>query len=306
MLFRSPYTVGTGQTDAPDAANVTVHIPIPKLIDEAQFERVQAKLASRNPNVTPPRVVNGPALLAGLTSCAICAAGLMRTGTTRRGKRYSYYSCAGHQLKGNTECRGCHVPADKLDDAVLGALKERLFAPGRLGEILRVLLDRQMRNDAEVAGRVADLKAAVADAAGRLKRLYRLVEDGAVEVDDVLEDRLRVLRVEKAKAEAALGRMGTRSEAACVIDEAVLERFGQLMRDKLDQGDVNARRAYIASVVSAIEVGHDRIRIVGQRDTLQRLVRQQQGGVPGFVRGWRAPQDSNLRPSGSKPDTLSS
>ena len=250
---------------------------------------MQAKLASRNPHVTPPRVVNGPALLAGLTSCTLCTAGLMRTGTTRRDKRYSYYSCAGHQLKGKTECRGCHVPADKLDDVVLSALNERLFAPGRLGEILRVLLERQVRNDAEVAGRVADLKAAVADAAGRLKRLDRLVEDGAAEVDDVLEDWLRVLRAEKAKAEAALGRADTRSEAACVIDEASLERFGRLMCQKLEQGDVNARRAYIASVVSAIAVGHNCI--IGQRDTLQRLVWQEDGDVPGFIRGWRAPQE---------------
>ncbi|MDH8650111.1 zinc ribbon domain-containing protein, partial [Klebsiella pneumoniae] len=72
-----------------------VEIPIPALIELAIFDRVQAKLSNNNPRTTAPRIVNGPSLLTGIAMCASCGAGMTRTGTNRRGKSYSYYSCAG-------------------------------------------------------------------------------------------------------------------------------------------------------------------------------------------------------------------
>ena len=35
------------------------------------FERVQRRLSQNNPQVTAPRIVNGPTLLAGLAVCAL-------------------------------------------------------------------------------------------------------------------------------------------------------------------------------------------------------------------------------------------
>jgi site-specific DNA recombinase len=109
------------------------------LIDLEVFQRVQAKLGQNNPRTTPPRVVNGPSLLTGIAVCASCGAGMTRTGTIRRGKSYSYYSCAGCQQKGKSVCKGRHVPAATLDGIILSNLKQRLLTPDRLAALLRTL-----------------------------------------------------------------------------------------------------------------------------------------------------------------------
>src|SRR5262249_12431041 len=52
-------------------------------------------------------------------TCASCGAGMTRTGTRRRDRSYSYYSCAGCHQKGKSVCRGRHVPMAKLDALVI-------------------------------------------------------------------------------------------------------------------------------------------------------------------------------------------
>ena len=47
-----------------------------------------------------------------------------------------------------------------------------------------------------------------------------------------------------------------------------LEAFSRLMPDKLDAGDTQARRDYLRSVISQIEVDDDRIRMIRERAIL--------------------------------------
>ena len=79
------------------------------------------------------------------------------------------------------------------------------------------------------------------------------------------------------------------------------------MNEKLDTGDTSARKTYIRSIVDAIEVDDRAIRIIGSRDVLQAVIAGKQtanGNVRGFVRKWRARDDSNVRLLPSKRDYL--
>ncbi len=81
------------------------------------------------------------------------------------------------------------------------------------------------------------------------------------------------------------------------------------MTEKLDTGDTNARKGYIRSIVDAVEVDDQAIRIVGSMDVLQAVIAGKQtanGNVRGFVRKWRARDDSNVRPLPSEGNALSS
>ncbi len=283
----------TGERNGPGKFAV---ISIPPLIARDIFDRVQEKLTANGPRTRPPRTVNGPSLLAGLATCGTCDAGMTRTGTVRRERRYSYYTCAGCHQKGKTECSGRHMPAQKLDSLVLGALKERLFAPERLSILLAAVLDQQAAHAADLSGRLGTLQAAADDAKLRLLRLFRLVEDGIAGEDDILRERIATLRAEESKAKAALTRARLEIVPKKAIDPTLVANFGRLMCDRLDDGDVNARRAYIASVVGRIEVHDEVIRIIGERETLQNAVVGRVGqrqNVSGFVRRWRARRDSN-------------
>src|SRR6266478_4342461 len=83
-------------------------------------------VAQRGQNWTP---IRGQICKPIDTVCASCGSGMTRTGTNRRGKSYSYYSCAGCQQKGKTVCKGRHIPAAVLDDIIVSNLMERLLTP---------------------------------------------------------------------------------------------------------------------------------------------------------------------------------
>ena len=50
------------------------------------------------------------------------------------------------------------------------------------------------------------------------------------------------------------------------IDPIAIDRFTRLMREQLVSGDVAARKAYLASIVDALIVSQDKIRIIGSND----------------------------------------
>ena len=93
---------------------------------------------------------------------------------------------------------------DKLDGLVTDHLVEQLFHPERLAKILGSLTARRAEKEESVNSRIMALQREVTDAEDKLKRLYRLVEDGITDLDDVLTDRLNSLKAERDRAKAAL------------------------------------------------------------------------------------------------------
>ena len=86
------------------------------------------------------------------------------------------------------------------------------------------------------------------------------------------------------------------------ISPIMVERFGQIMREKLTSGEVPFRKAYLGAIVDRVEVDDHEIRIVGRKDVLEQAVLANGGPAPGvrsFVRKWRTGEDSNSRPPNS-------
>ena len=48
-----------------------------------------------------------------------------------------------------------------------------------------------------------------------------------------------------------------------------IDRFTRLMREQLVSGDVAARKAYLASIVDAVIVSENKIRIMGSNDNIR-------------------------------------
>src|SRR5579859_68758 len=114
-------------------AGEVVEIPVPAIVGPHAFEQVQRQLHARSPKVVAPRATTGPILLTGLAMCASCGGAMtLRTGTSKNGRVYRYYTCASCATKGKTVCKGRSIPMDKLDTLVTHHLIEQLFAPERL------------------------------------------------------------------------------------------------------------------------------------------------------------------------------
>lgn len=79
-------------------------------------------------------------------------------------------------------------------------------------------------------------------------------------------------------------------------DAAMSARFAAPVTEKLANGDVNARKAYLRSMIDVVEVGDCRVRIVGRKTTLRNVIAgkaTRSNHVSGFDREWRAGEDED-------------
>lgn len=245
-------------------------------------------------------MVSGPILLTGLAVCATCDGAMtLRTGTSKTGKVHRYYTCSSCARQGKTVCKGRSIRMDKLDTLVTHHLADRLLDPERLTAMLASLASRRAVKAAAVDERVGHLEKEAHEADDRLRRLYKLVEGGVAEVDDILKDRITALKADRDRAQSALERARSGSRPTVDVSPILVERFGRTMREKLTAGDVPFRKAYLGAIVDRIEVDDREIRLIGRKDVLEQAVLANGGPVPGvrsFVRKWRAGKDSNSRP----------
>ena len=290
--------LGVSRTRRIKAEAEHVYCDAERIIGSAIFDAVQKALKSRNPRVTPPRTVSGPILLTGLATCATCGGGMtLRAGTSRMGEIYRYYSCSNAMKKDKTACRGRSIRMDKLDTLVTEHLADCLLEPERLAGMLTTLAARRTDKQAAVDKRIISLAREAEDAGERLRRLYKLVEDGLAQMDELLKDRIAALKAAREAAMAALDRAKSATHPIDGVSPLAVDRFARAMRERLKTGDVPFRKAYIASIVDRIEVDDTQVRIKGRKEVLEQAVRST-GATPPvvhtFVPNWRPRQDLNL------------
>ncbi len=283
-----------------DAAD-WIAVPVPPLIDEADFDLVQASLAARNPKKAPPRIISSPTLLTGLAKCGTCGSGM----TLRTGKsgRYRYYTCAGCAQKGKTTCPGRSISMPKLDDLVLDHLTQRLFTPERLTEILASYAERARSDATTNASQLAQARKAVTEAEGRIERLLTLVEQGDIAADDpTMRQRLAAARLARREAEDRLKHLESAGHSTTpTITPAKLERLGTEFRELLATDDPTTRKAYLRLFVDQVVVTDTEIRLRGPTGPLAKAAASGElppttAMVPSFIQGWRPRRDSNPRP----------
>ncbi|MGJ0427327.1 recombinase family protein [Methylocystis sp.] len=166
----------------------------------------------------------------------------------------------------------------------------------RLAGLLTSLTERRASSDAEVQERARVLQREIAQADDKLRRLYKLVEDGLTDIDETLADRLAALKLERERAKAALERIKVQLAPQITLEPDQVERFGAFMRERITTGDTTFRKAYLRSIVDAVEVDDKVIRIHGSKASLEQAViagEQIGKGVRSFIRKWRAQGDSN-------------
>jgi site-specific DNA recombinase len=275
-----------------------VKIAVPAIIEPHVFEQIQTQLRARSPRVVAPRVTTGPILLTGLAVCATCAGAMtLRTGTSSTGAIHRYYTCSTCARKGKSACKGRSIRMDKLDSLVTDSLVGQLLHPERLAVMLFSLKARRAEKADSENKRIIVLQREVTDAEDRLKRLYRLVEDGVTDLDDLLKERLDRLKADRDRARAALEATKSRKGADIRIDPALIESFGRTMRENLTTGSTPFRKAYLRSLIDVIEVDDAQVRIKGSKDVLERAVVASQSGAEQrsqMSTKWRTRHDSNV------------
>ena len=279
-----------------------VVVEVPPLIDQATFDAVQAHLRSRNPKVTPARVVSGPTLLTGICFCADCGGAMtLRTG---KGGLYCYYTCSIKARQGETGCKGRSIPMEKLDNLVAGHIEDRLLAPERLEEVLAAVLDRRQERAERRHEHIAELNKRAAETDLRLKRLYDAIESGVADLDDpALKDRIAGLKATRDQAQADAERAQAMAESAGqqTITPQMVRKFAKTARERIRIEGGGYRRDHLRALAQRVEVADGEVRIMGSKGDLLRTLAAGSGvksgtvGVRSSVLSWRRERDSNPR-----------
>jgi site-specific DNA recombinase len=282
-------------------ASEIVAMDVPPLIEQATFDAVQAHLRSRNPKVTPARVVSGPSLLTGICFCAGCGGAMtLRTG---KGGRYRYYTCSIKARQGETGCKGRSIPMEKLDNLIANHLTDRLLQPEHLEEVLAPVLDRRQERALRRREHIAELNKRATETDLRLKRLYDAIEAGIADLNDpALKDRIAGLKAIRDQAQADAGRACAMLESSTQqeITPRMVKTFARAARERIRTDGGGFRRDYLRALAQRVEVADKEVRIIGSKSDLLRAltatsgVKSDTGGVRSSVLKWRTRQDSNL------------
>lgn len=291
-----------------------VPIPVPPIIDVEPFDIVQARLLDRRAINTPARVTTTNNLLIGLVRCGCDGDGCGGGMTTSTGKsgQYKYYACSNRARAGLSACKGRRISMPKLDDVVTTAVEERVLVPERLKVLLSGWLD--LSADATAARResMRQLRARKTTLEAGLDRLLDLVAEGHLSAGDERFSRKygeQTMLLNETKTDIVMLERQLAASERRITPER-LGKFAELMRQRLRGQDVALRQYYVRAIVDRIEVGDTQIRIRGATKALEHAVGRFDASpgmpVPNIEREWRTRQDSNLWPSPSEGDALSS
>lgn len=140
---------------------------LPALVDEATFERVQAKFRSYESD-PPPRTIQNPNFpLRGFIRCGVCNKPLTGSFSTgKNGRRYPFYHCFGRT------CGQMNVRKEVLETA-FGDFLENLMPPvDEVTDLRHQLIDGHIRRQQAAGEELAAIDSEIADLEGRLKTLH--------------------------------------------------------------------------------------------------------------------------------------
>ena len=298
------------KTKQPKPESEHAVMAVPPIISRDEFEAVSERLTARNPKWTPPGVSSGPNLLTGICFCAACGGAMtLRTGRGSAGGQYRYYACSTKARVGETGCKGMSVPMDKLDEAIISHLEDRLLEPQRLEALMEQLLDRREEWADQRRAHVSELRKKATEAEAKLNRLYEAIESGMLSASDgSLKERVDDLTRIRDQARIDADRILSSVErVAPTITADSLTRFATAARRKLRDRECGYRRDHIRSLTQRVEVvSKTEARIIGSRTALMRALAFSDsgnasagGGVLSLKPKWRTRSDSNARPPDS-------
>lgn len=230
-----------------------VLVPVPPIISREAFDEAQVRLRERNPRKTAPRTVSGPTLLAGTAKCGHCGAGMILQ--TGKGGKYRYYCCSRVAREGKIDCRGVRARMDEIDHALKQAVSAQLFQRDRLRVLLSALWEKQ--NVAPRSSGEGDeaKRAQLAEVEARRDRLWDMAEKGLADpADPSFQRRMRLANADYETLASAVARQDKVALRRNEPDDAVVDRFAELIMQEFFRDDSRFARLYLHAVIGRVVI----------------------------------------------------
>jgi site-specific DNA recombinase len=252
--------VGPGESHAPRPQEDWIAVPVPAIISEETFARVQAKLDTNQQSAA--RNTRHQHLLRALVSCGVCR---LSCGVRRTQAGYRYYLCRGRtdalRAAQGQRCTARYTPAEQLDELVWADLCVLLTDPAQVCQALQ-----RARGGAWLPQELQARQASIRQALGQLERQQqRLLDAYLAEVVGLAElerkrqelDRRRATLTSQQHQLDAIAEQ--RLEVRAVADG--IEAFCQTVRAGLATATFAQRRLLVELLIDRVVVTDDKVEI---------------------------------------------
>jgi site-specific DNA recombinase len=239
-----------------------IEIPVPAIVSNATFERVQQRLADNKRFAA--RNTKVPSLLQGLAACSACGYGYYRTSTRTTNKKIYYYRCLGSDDYRYEDGRVCHnqpVRADYLDTVVWDQITQLLADPA----LIRAEISKRLeaaRTSGLVTSQRKRLDAALAKATASITAMIEALSEQLITIDE-LRSRMPHLRAREANLRRQLDALQAQAadQDAYLKLADNLEGFLTRLRTNTATATVEDRQRVLRLLVKDILVGPEKITI---------------------------------------------
>ena len=238
-------------------------IPVPALVDEETFDRVQQRLADNKRFAA--RNTKVPSLLQGIAACASCGYGYYRaTTTTTAGNKIYYYRCLGsddYRYPGGRVCQNKPVRADYADKVVWDHVTALLADPALIRAEISKRLERARTSD-PVTKKRSQLEQALAKTGTSINAMITAFSEQLLTIDE-LRARMPALRARETGLKDQIAAL----DAQAADRDAYLklagdpEGFLARLRGSAATATVEDRQRVLRAVVQDILIGPDKLTI---------------------------------------------
>ncbi len=184
-----------------------LEIPVPALVDEHTWARVQQRLADNKRYAS--RNSKNPSLLQGIRACSSCGYAYYRTSTPTTNKKIYYYRCLGsddHRYEHGRVCGNKPVRADYLDTVVWDHVTGLLADPALIRTEITTRLDQARSADPTTTQRKR-INAGLAKTSQAIARLINAFQEELISLNE-LRTRMPDLRSRQASLRHQLDALG--------------------------------------------------------------------------------------------------
>ena len=264
------------------------HYPAPHepLVDRDLFERAQEILRERSEDVSLRRSNQSEYLLTGLVKCARCGKRYVGASAKGNGGRYRYYVCFSRQRYGKDACDGDRLPADELEEAILGQLLAVLEGEPVVREAIASAFAELEAEQPQREEELSRIDAEAKRTGESLDRYFRAFEGGTMP-ESACAPRIEELGTKLRGLQARREELGAEEpEEHEPLSDEDLELLVAHVRQVIDRGDPPTRKALLQSLV-------DEIRVVSRAEI-----------YPSFSLPAVRPPTGSVPPAGFEPATV--
>ncbi len=223
------------------------------IVDRELFDRVASAIADNTKRRTGALArAHYDYLLTGLLRCA-CGSALTTSAANGHGGRYHYYRCVGLNKKDRHACAVKQVRAERIDETVLGIVKDAARDPALVAEAVEEANKLAREQISPLQQRVDQLKRELAEAEQSARELLEQALSAGVGTTSTL----RSLLAEAEQRQASLR-------------SALSQAEGELAVRQTEELDLHA----VVQAIRGFDAAWEHLTIVEKREMLQLMIQE--------------------------------